>query len=509
MNTSIEVLVVGAGPTGSVLAIDLARRGVKVRLIEKNSVSFPGSRAKGLQPRTLELFADLDVIDSTLASGKLYPPMGVHLGPLTIPKRMYKNRQPTEDVPYPNTWMLPQFVTDAMLHSKLSEFGVKVEYATTLVGFDQDADGVRARVTTADSAEQIACDYIVGADGGASLVRQTLGVDFVGKTDESDRMILLDCMVENLSRKYWHVWPGRKGRFTVACPLPGNELFQWMIRLEPGEEPNLDEVSVNERVRKHTKSKEIRLHDFRWTSVFRPNIRLASDYNVGRVFLAGDAAHVHTPMGAQGLNTGVQDAYNIGWKLGQVLAGAPRKLLDSYEAERRPVAASVLGRSTKKYEAAETGEEETMKRGVDEQQLLISYREGPLGGNGDSATKTLLIGDRAPDAHLADLNSNRIRLFDLFRGPHFTALAFGKEAAIDLMKISWADQGAALKRVTINAGSEVGADANLTDHFRSFEKIYGVSDQAVILVRPDGYIASISNRNYAVEVQEALVSMLP
>ncbi|WP_314622234.1 FAD-dependent monooxygenase, partial [Streptomyces stackebrandtii] len=167
-----------------------------------------------------------------------------------------------------------------------------------------------------------------------------------------------------------------------------------------------------------------------WTSVFRPNVRLAERYRNGRLLLCGDAAHVHTPAGAQGLNTGVQDAHNLGWKLQQVLAGADDALLDSYEAERRPVAAQVLGRSTELYEGLRGTRPGKLTRGQDEHQLGISYFGGPLAPADAPRTATLRRGDRAPDALLPHPTAEATRLFDLYRGPHFTALAFGARAAV-------------------------------------------------------------------------------
>ncbi|WP_332767754.1 FAD-dependent oxidoreductase [Phenylobacterium sp.] len=504
----LDVLVVGGGPTGSALAIDLARRGLRVRIIEKNAHSFPGSRAKGLQPRTLEVLDDLGVVADALAAGDLYPPLGVHVGPLVIPRRMYKTRKATSDIPYPNTLLIPQFETDALLHRRLAALGVRVEFNARLKAFVETDEGVQATVEHPGGEETITCRYMVGADGGASSVREQLKIGFPGRTDEADRMIIVDCKVEGLSRDYWHAWPGGGGRFVVACPLPHGDLFQWMIRLKPGEEPRLDEAALNHRVRDHTRSKKLRLHDIRWTSVFRPNIRLADHYRQGRVFLAGDAAHVHTPAGAQGLNTGVQDAYNLGWKLAQALNGAPATLLDSYEAERQPVAARVLGMSTQKYEAMNRGGAEASRRGADEQQLGITYRRGPL-GDGGASTSTLAVGDRAPDAVLKDLHGAPVRLFDVFRGPHFTALAFGVAAAQDLSRLAWSRQGAGLKRVAINPGSGADADVVLRDAGETFASAYGLTGDALILVRPDGYIAQIARDDRVAATARAAARLTP
>jgi 2-polyprenyl-6-methoxyphenol hydroxylase-like FAD-dependent oxidoreductase len=427
-DSTIDVLVVGAGPTGSALAIDLVRRGLDVRIVDKAPHSFEGSRAKGVQPRTLEVLDDLGVVSAVLAQGSLYPKLGIHLGRAVIPWSMMKNRAATADVPYPNTWLIPQFATDAALHGRLSELGCKVDHGTEITEFTQDDAAVTATLATVDGVERVTARYLVGADGGASTVRTMLGIDFIGSTDEQDRILIVDAITTGIPRDRWHMWPRLRGGFVAACPLPGSDLFQWMVRLAPGEEPPADLAEINARIRAHTHASGVELHDVRWRSVFRPNIRLASNYRVGRILLAGDAAHVHTPAGAQGLNTGIQDAYNLGWKLGQVLAGADGELLDSYEAERQPIAAGVLGLSTKKYEAIGKLDPASIRRGKDEQQLGITYQGGPLAACVDGADG-LHAGDRAPDAVLVDDEGNQVRLFDAYRGPHFTAVAFGDQAA--------------------------------------------------------------------------------
>lgn len=505
---NIDVLIVGGGPTGTTLAIDLARRGVSVRVIEKNAKSFPGSRAKGLQPRTLEVLDDLGAIDATLAAGDDYPPLGIHVGPLTIPKRMFKKERPSDAIPYPNTWLIPQYQTDSILHQRAGELGVHIEYNSKLEGLSQTDTHVEALVQDASGTTAIGCKFLVGADGGASTVRETVGIDFTGKTDEADRMMLVDSEVEGLSRDYWHMWPGMGGRGTAACPLPHSKIFQWYIRLQPDEEPDFSEAALNRRVRGITKNQKLRLHAIQWTSIFRPNIRLAAHYSNGRVFIAGDAAHVHTPMGAQGLNTGVQDAYNLGWKLAQVVSGAPVALLETYEAERRPVAAIVLGMSTQTYEKLGKGSAESMKRGQDERQLLITYRNGPLAQFGADTTPTLVAGDRAPDAVLRDEKGGGVRLFEIYRGPEFTAVAFGDEAARDLSQFQWPDTGAQLKRVVINARGCGKQDIVLSDA-GSFTKSYGVEDDTVFLIRPDGYIAQIARRDRVAALEKATVAVGP
>ena len=271
-----------------------------------------------------------------------------------------------------------------------------------------------------------------------------------------------------------------------------------MIRLGPDEEPSLDEGRITERIRAHTRNRRITLSDIQWKSVFRPNIRLAERYRQGRVFIAGDAAHVHTPAGGQGLNTGIQDAYNLGWKLAQVLAGADTRLLDTYEAERLPIAAGVLGLSTKKYEGIAKLDPSSIRRGKDVQQLKLSYHGDPLSPSSGDRTKTLRVGDRAPDATVIGSDGRRMRLFDVYRGPHFTAIAYGAMAARDLELLDWPSTGARLKRIAV--------DASVTDSLR---KAYGLEDDTLLLVRPDGYLGHIATHDMLDTTRAAVRGMTP
>ena len=503
----IDVLIIGAGPTGTTLAIDLARRGLQVRILDKAPKAFDGSRAKGIQPRSLEVFADLGALDDILAAGSLYPKLGLHVGPFNVPWRMFRTVEPTASVPYPNTWLVPQYSVDGALHAQLGRHGHTAEFGHELLDFMQDAETVTATVLTANGQEQITARYLVGADGGSSAVRKTLGIHFGGSTDEQDRILIIDAITTGLSRDRWHFWPRLSGNFIGACPLPHTELFQWMIRFAPGEDPPQDLGAIVQRIHAHTGNRRISLRDIQWKSVFRPNIRLAEHYRDGRVFLAGDAAHVHTPAGAQGLNTGVQDAYNLGWKLGQVLAGADKSLLDSYEAERQPIAANVLGLSTKKYQGIGTLDRSVIKRGKDEQQLALTYCEGPLARSGDR-TDTLRTGDRAPDAELDSTDGRELRLHQTLCGPHFTAIAYGTRAADDLNRLAWPSTGAPLKRITIDAPGQTAGHA-LSDGARTFREAYGVSGDALFLVRPDGYLAHIATRDFLTTTRLAAQSLTP
>jgi 2-polyprenyl-6-methoxyphenol hydroxylase-like FAD-dependent oxidoreductase len=504
-----DVLIVGAGPVGTALAIDLTRRGVAVRIIDKADHGFDGSRAKGIQPRTLEVFDDLGMLDGVLAGGSRYPLMGIHLGPFTVPWRMLRSPHQDDDgVPHPHTWLIPQFRTDRALRDRLNDLGVMVEYTSEITELGQTPDTVIASVRTPNGMATITAPYVVGADGGASAVRKSVGIGFIGSTDEADRMFIVDADVSGgLSRNRWHVWPSRHGLAVGACPLPHGDQFQWMIKLDPHEDPPVGEDQITDHIRARTGNKRLAVHDITWTSVFRPNIRMAENYRCGRVFIAGDAAHAHTPAGAQGLNTGVQDAYNLAWKLGQVLAGAPPELLDTYQAERQPIAAGVLGLSTKKYEGMGKLDPSSIKRGRDEQQLALTYHGGPLAPHTAERTTTLAVGDRAPNAQLDD-HGTPIQLFDLYRGPHFTALAHGTQAAHDLKQINWPTRGAPLRRITITTNDGID-DGTFHDTAGRLAKTYGIDGGALLLIRPDGYIASIAARDMLTVTTSAITALTP
>jgi 2-polyprenyl-6-methoxyphenol hydroxylase-like FAD-dependent oxidoreductase len=393
------ILIVGAGPTGLTLALDLARRQIPLRIIDAAPQPFQGSRGKGIQPRTLEIFDDLGVIDPILQSGGPYPKLRLHLGPLSFRlSSLSSAKQPTESVPYPNLWMVPQFRTEEILRERLRIFGVNVEFGTALASFTQDQDGVQSVLSTGES---LRADYLVGCDGGHSTVRKSLGLQLHGDALDEQPKLVADVEVPDLARNDWHVWPFAKGGMIALCPLPGTSLFQLVANVEAAS------TGIEDFMHRATGH---HVQQVAWNSIYRPSARMVDRYRVSRVLLAGDAAHVHPPAGGQGLNTGVQDAYNLGWKLAHVLRGGPDSLLDTYEAERLPIAAAVLGLSKRLYQTR------SIKRGDATNQLALHYRTSPL-SSGDTFGK-LHPGDRMPDLRLAD----GTKLFQHLRGPHATEL---------------------------------------------------------------------------------------
>ncbi len=218
--------------------------------------------------------------------------------------------------------------------------------------------------------------YLIAADGGHSFVRKSLNVGFEGETWKEERLMTGDVRVDGLDRDHWHMWPKHKDGFMALCPLRATEMFQFQAQVLPEEarEPSLE--TFQRIIIERTGRTDLNLYGATWLSLYRANVRMVDRYRVGRVFLAGDAAHVHSPAGAMGMNTGIQDAYNLGWKLGAVLNGAKVSLLDTYEEERLPVAASLLGISSRLHQ--QTLKDRQWRRGEEVLQLGLNYRGSSL-----------------------------------------------------------------------------------------------------------------------------------
>jgi len=310
-----QVIIVGAGPTGLTLGIELARRSIAFRLIDAAEEPFRGSRGKGIQPRTLEVFEDLGIIGTVLQAGMPYPGFRVHVGPLSLRLGpMGGRKQATEGVPYPNLWLVPQSRTEEILRERLAQLGGQVEFGTAFEEVSPKMRGVQVRLST---GELVTAEYLIGCDGGHSAVRKALGLALHGETLGTEAAFIADVNVEELDHTDWHVWPFAKGGSIGLCPLPDPDpsLFQMMSPREPVE-------GIESAVQRVAGCHVSRIA---WSSMYRPAVRMVDRLRVGRVFLAGDAAHLHPPTGGQGLNTGVQDAYNLGWKLVEACARSARR----------------------------------------------------------------------------------------------------------------------------------------------------------------------------------------
>ena len=299
------VLIAGAGAAGLTLAIDLARRNVPLRIVDKAEEPFCGSRGKGIQPRTQEVFEDLGVLDRIAARGGRYPPLRVYGpdGPKDAP--MMEARPATPAEPYGQPLMLPQGLTEGVLRERLAELGVTVEFGTELVGFEQNEEAVEATIRSRAGSEIMRVSYVVGADGGSSTVRKSLGIGFPGETLPV-RAVVADLTVEGVGRDVWHTWNAEdRARMISLCPLAGTQLFQLQAALPLEGDVDISDAALTQMVATRTGRDDVRLREIHWRSVFQPSARLAERSRVGRILLAGDAAHVPPPTGGHGLDTGI------------------------------------------------------------------------------------------------------------------------------------------------------------------------------------------------------------
>ncbi len=479
------VLVVGGGPTGLTLAYDLRRRGVPVRVIDRASRFTTASRAKaGVQPRTLEVFDDFGVIDKMLDAGtQRLPFRRYRLDKMISEVVPYEKNDPRPDSPYRRMLYVRQNDVEQVLRDRLAEVGCEVELSTTLTDFTQTGTAVVATLEGPNGTETVEAAYLVGCDGGGSTVRKKLGIAFEGVTDESQRMYVGDVEVDGLPDDAWYQWYDLERGLLLLCPLHGSRSWQIQASAHPGPDGTIRPASLEvlQEAVDRVSGMSLKLSNPTWLSETKKNVRMAGALRSGRVLIAGDAAHVHPVGGALGANTGVQDAYNLGWKLARVVKdGADQSLLDTYQEERLPIAEWTLRTSCASGDliahavisgtgGAEAGlTEETMQLGLNYRDRSLSRHLAPLGADDDPGVRA---GDRAPDSPCPD----GTRLFDVFRGPHATLVGMG------------AGSREAVARV-----ESAGLDGLRTLDLPSRPETYGYSEDTLVLVRPDGYVGLVT-----------------
>lgn len=398
-----QVLIVGAGATGLTLAVELLRRGVAVRIVDIADAYFGGSRGKGIQPRSLELLDMAGLADEVMSSATLYPYFKLHFGPIGIKAWSLGTRHPaSESRPFPNLMMLAQWRTEQILRAKVEALGGKVELGSGIEGLSQTADEAKVTLTT---GEIVPAQYVVACDGGRSTTRRLMGLQLLGSNVDSQTSIVADLEIEDLDPEFWHAYPLWRGGAHTLAPLPGGDLFQ----LQAPESIAAGGVEAGvTRLCGH------RVRNVVWQSRYAHQTRMVDRFRVGRVFIAGDAAHIHPPSGGQGLNTGVQDAFNLGWKLVSALRTGDPMILDTYEAERLPVAAALLDLTRQLHRTV------SKSRGDVTSQLGLSYAGSPLAKG--MAQGELKPGDRIPDRRLADGR----RLYEVMRHGGATQVISGK-----------------------------------------------------------------------------------
>lgn len=337
-----QALVVGAGPVGLTAAHELARRGLRVRLVDGAAGPARTSRAVAVHPRTLETFAQMGVVDGMLGRGRENRAFTMYAGG----RRLVRLEADYSTMPtsYPYTLVIPQTETEAVLREAVARLGVEIEWGVRLTGFEQDSDGVRVRLTRADGGEEtVETSWLVGCDGGHSTVRKLLGLELLGETSET--WMLADAPVDTDLPPDTIYWTHTGGQALMMVPYARDGHWR-LLDTAPGPGASgTDDVA--ERLGAKLSAglgRRVRVGEPEWTSVFTFQQRMVQRMHEGRVFVAGDAAHVHSPASGQGMNTGIQEAYNLAWKLAQVEQGhAGRALLDTYSEERVPIGEALLG----------------------------------------------------------------------------------------------------------------------------------------------------------------------
>ncbi|WP_432138999.1 MULTISPECIES: rifampin monooxygenase [unclassified Streptomyces] len=466
----IDVIVAGGGPTGLMLAAELRLHGVRVVVLERDEEPTKVVRALGLHVRSIEVMDQRGLLDRFLALGTRYEVGGFFAAiDKGWPERM--------DTAHGYTLGIPQTLTDRLLSEHAVEVGAEIRRGSEVVGLSQDEEGVT--VELADGG-RLRCRYLVGCDGGRSTVRKLLGVAFPGEPSRVETLLgemevtasqetLTAVMAEvRKTQKRFGLMPLGEGAYRVVVPADG-------VAEDRTVPPTLQDFRRRLRAVAGT---DFGVHSPRWLSRFGDATRLAERYRSGRVLLAGDAAHVHPPTGGQGLNLGIQDAFNLGWKLAAEVAGwAPEGLLDSYHTERHPVAADVLDNTRAQMQLMST------EPGAQAVRRLVAELMDIEEVNRRLIEKVTAIGVRYDFGDGHELLGRRLRDVRLKQGRLYELLRTGRGLLLDqtgrLSAEGWADR---VDHV-VDVSEELAAPA--------------------VLLRPDGHVA------WAGEDQRELLDRLP
>lgn len=497
MKTNTSVIIAGAGPTGLTLALALAQQGIDFVLLDAKSHISPLSKALGIQARTLELFEDMELVQPLLEQGQVDGTMQIIVRGKARGGFDFSNIGAGYSA-YPYMLTLPQNQTETILYEQLKALGQPLHWNTKLLGLEQDEQGVKAQLALPDgSTLSLRGDYLVGCDGARSVVRHALNCTFEGST-EGRYFYVMDTRVD------WKETPQTDiamcfapSNFTAIVKMPGTDRYRF-IGIMPKDMTDAQAQAIDheaiERQIKETSQLDIELLDTTWHTVYKVHSRKADRFKVGRCFIAGDAAHVHTPAGGQGMNTGIQDAYNLAWKLAFVLQGkATPALLDTYDSEREQNARQLLAGTDRAFQVQTSNHKLIqfirlhvfpplakwlLNRKMLRQKLFpifsqinIQYPDSPL--TQTSQAGKVHAGERLPYFLLEDGR----KIYDLIQGmSHYHLLTSSLPEGLTLPDwVKWVP-------------------------FDAFPKdLFGDANDLLVLVRPDNYIAYVGKEATALQ----------
>lgn len=508
MSDQIPILIVGAGPTGLTLACELARRDIDFRIIDKNPTRIQTSNALGIQTRTLELLDDMGIVERFLANGHKTTAAHIHADGKDIARIPFDQL----DSVYKFILMLPQSETERLLDERLNELGKKIVREIELVAIVENKDSVTATLKHADNKqEKITASYIIACDGSHSAVREKLHVAFPGE-DIAQQFMVADVKVTtDLSADEITIFLGQKKLMAFFPIHTGRYRIAGNLTTENNKEITAQHVKTMIAQRSHGL---FHLKEANWMSPFWIHSKIIKQMRHGRVFFAGDAAHIHSPLGGQGMNTGIQDAYNLAWKLALVIQSkANTSLLASYHAERHPVITGIVKTTERitnlmlrsnpliawlrKTVLKFVSHKQSLIRKITMQmtQLAIHYKNSPvIFYNSAMSSTSPQAGEKAPDVVI----SAKCRLADVLRGIQHTILFFTgtnpteNEIATITARVNWLhNKYAGVIKVHVIAKDHI--EHCIIDESLAVHKRYNVHYAGVYLIRPDNYIAYCDN----------------
>jgi 2-polyprenyl-6-methoxyphenol hydroxylase-like FAD-dependent oxidoreductase len=510
-----DVLVVGAGPTGLMLANQLVRRGIRTLIIDRHAGPSLETRALGVQARTMEIYAQLGIVDRALALGKRGTGGNIWAGGERR-ARVALSDAGDQVTPYPFILILGQDDNERLMGDNLRDIGGAVQWNTELVGLTQQADSVSAVLKTAGGAQRkITAAWVGGCDGARSAVRESCGITFAGAPYEHVFFVADTEMTGSMIPDEVNVYLFRDG-FHLLFPMRGKDHWRLVAILPPElrNKPDLKFEEVMPLLHKDA-SEKLHIESYSWFSTYRIHHRGAVRFRERRCFVLGDAAHIHSPVGAQGMNTGLQDAYNLAWKLALVVRNqAKPALLDSYEQERLPVAHALLNGTDRAFRlvvsdswlagllrtkilariAAFAVNRKSMQRRAFRivSQMGIRYRKSPLSKSLDQLPDTApQAGDRFP----------WLRLTLAAGGPAEDMFQKAKDVQFNLFLMGQSSAGTGMPEFGDLCRTLVIPKDAAND--RELARVQ-IPQPAFYLVRPDGYIGLCGARFDAVRAKDYL-----